>query len=514
MELNKIIGELHDYKPQVISLVPEPVYIQTHKMIKPNQDQFFSGCLYVGYVSDLPASLSPDSPTSLICICNTPLPAHYQKVKNLNLILMDYGTNQYDVLNQIADIMIDEALLTSNMRILLDALYSDLGLQHLVDVAFEAFGNPIFVNDTAYKILAMSQKAVFNDPTLEAEKSLGYIHEANVAALKRDRTLELTSESNYPFYSKKSEDTGGWLFRTVKIHNIVVGDVALVENNRPFRRIDYELLERFSKLIALEMEKNDFYKDNKGVMVNYFLADLLSEKMQNMKAISQRLTYLNWKVFPYFQVLIVFDHKTRSLENKIQGIGQQLQQILPDCHWTNYDGKVVAVLSRPSDSLLTAFEKQALEDFIHSNHLSIGLSNTFTDILTTRKYFLQAVNAAELGFEYSKENGLFSYCDLVIAHIGKIISADYDLQEFFHPAIQKIRQYDLENHSNLLNTLREYLRYLDDPKKAAEQLFIHRNTLQYRINKIKELACIDLIDGDERLKLQLSLELLDLLENH
>ena len=288
MELKKIIGELQSYNPQMICEVAEPTYIQTHKMIKPNQSNFFQGCLYVGYVSDLPAVLNTETTCSLICISNTPLPDRYYHYSNINLILMDYGTNQYDVLNEIADIMIDEAKLTSNMRQLLDALYSDLGLQHMVDVAFEAFGNPIFVNDTAYKILAMSRKAVFDDPTQEAEKTLGYIHETNVADLKRDNTLERANQSNYPIYSQRVKDTPGWLFRTIKIHNITVGHVGLVENNRPFRNIDYELLDRFSKLIALEMEKNDFLKETPGVMFIYFLDDLLSGKLQNLKAINKR----------------------------------------------------------------------------------------------------------------------------------------------------------------------------------------------------------------------------------
>jgi len=133
------------------------------------------------------------------------------------------------------------------------------------DVAFEAFGNPIFINDTAFKILALSQKAQFSDPTLEAEKTLGYIHEANVSALKRDRIFERVSKSDSPIYSQREGNAPGWLFKSIKIHNIEVGEIALVENNHPFRTIDSELLDRFSRLVAVEMEKNVFYNDNEVV---------------------------------------------------------------------------------------------------------------------------------------------------------------------------------------------------------------------------------------------------------
>ncbi|MGG1618897.1 helix-turn-helix domain-containing protein [Paenibacillus sp. NRS-1782] len=60
----------------------------------------------------------------------------------------------------------------------------------------------------------------------------------------------------------------------------------------------------------------------------------------------------------------------------------------------------------------------------------------------------------------------------------------------------------------LLPTLGAYLQYVDTPNLAAKTLFIHRNTLFYRINRIRELFQIDLSNGDIRLKLQLTLHFL------
>jgi DNA-binding PucR family transcriptional regulator len=57
--------------------------------------------------------------------------------------------------------------------------------------------------------------------------------------------------------------------------------------------------------------------------------------------------------------------------------------------------------------------------------------------------------------------------------------------------------------------LQKYLTYPDNPTKAAEELFIHKNTLFYRIGKIKELFPIDLSNGEERLKIHLTLKLIE-----
>ena len=85
-----------------------------------------------------------------------------------------------------------------------------------------------------------------------------------------------------------------------------------MDNNRPFRELDWELLERFRKILAVEMEKNDFYKNNRGVMYNYFLGDLLSGKMQNNKTIFQRAHILNWKMYQWFQMMVIVDSRNNA----------------------------------------------------------------------------------------------------------------------------------------------------------------------------------------------------------
>ncbi|MCI7639792.1 MAG: helix-turn-helix domain-containing protein [Clostridiales bacterium] len=48
---------------------------------------------------------------------------------------------------------------------------------------------------------------------------------------------------------------------------------------------------------------------------------------------------------------------------------------------------------------------------------------------------------------------------------------------------------------------------MDNPVTAANSLNIHRNTLLYRINKIKELTGLDLKNGNQRLRIQFYLKL-------
>ena len=508
LEIHKILEKLGSFSPKAVAEVKEPTYIQTHKMIKPGQPSFFPACLYVGYVSELPPALEDMGKANLICIDDAPIPSGFTESGDINLYLIPKGTNQFDVLNKIADIMIDEATLTSAMRRILDALYSGNGLQALVDVASEVFENPIFINDSAYKIIAMSHKTQFKNETLEEEKSLGYVHVSNIEGMKRDGLLsKFLGKSDKIITSKRRDKNETWLFKNVLLHGIFIAAIAIVDNNRPFRELDYELLERFSKIVAVEMEKNDFYKDNRGVMYNYFLSDLISGKIQNQKSITQRANILNWKMYEWFKIIVIVDGKKEFSESRMQSIADNIRRAIPDCRWTIYQKNLIVFISRPKKDIASESEIETFKIFLKNNDIYAGVSSSFNNLMEASRYYKQAVRAVDVGVFSHKSEHLFFYPDISPYYAASLILKRSEPRDFCPDEIEIVQRYDAENNSELLLTLEKYLYYVDDPVSAAKSLNIHRNTLLYRINKIKELTGLDLSYGDERFKVQLYLKL-------
>ena len=86
----------------------------------------------------------------------------------------------------------------------------------------------------------------------------------------------------------------------------------------------------------------------------------------------------------------------------------------------------------------------------------------------------------------------------------------HDAQEFRPEQIKVVEDYDARHRTELLQTLDAYLTFVDNPVAAAQSMHIHRNTLLYRINKIREMTGLDLSDGEMRLAIQLYLRLAEL----
>ncbi len=64
-----------------------------------------------------------------------------------------------------------------------------------------------------------------------------------------------------------------------------------------------------------------------------------------------------------------------------------------------------------------------------------------------------------------------------------------------------------ENADEFLETLDEYFAHNGNLSQTAEALFIHRNTLTYRLERIGLISRLDLDNPDTRLAVQLALRI-------
>lgn len=516
MEIGKIIESLAEFSPKPLAEVEGNVYIQTHKMIKPLQSQYFPACLYVGFSSELPQKLTGNQQANLICINDCPVPDGVLENSLLNLYLVDKGINQFDVLNKVADIMIEEAAVTAAMRRILDTLYLNVGLQGLVNVASELFGNPLFINDTAFKLLAMTNEYTFEDISLEEEKGLGYLNDEVYGDLREDSIFERSRQSGEIVHSKRSKHDQRWLFKSVKVKDIVVADIAIVDLKRPFKSTDYELLERFANVVAMEMEKKDFYADNKGIMYNYFLADLISGSLNKSnqtsmfkQTVEQRASMIGLKLHRWSKLFVISGSQGEALHEQLPFVTNQVRLLVPDCRWTVFRGNLIFFISRPNKEVFTTNEFMRLRSFCLDNALFIGTSNSFEDLFEAANYYRQALHAAEVGITLCAENPIFEYSKASIYFAIQVILKRNRYEEFVHPAIFEIMDYDNKNETELMKTLEVWISCAGDSNRAAKELYIHRNTLSYRIGRLREITGINLDDGNELLRVFFSLKVME-----
>ncbi|EPY14732.1 transcriptional regulator [Paenibacillus alvei A6-6i-x] len=83
-----------------------------------------------------------------------------------------------------------------------------------------------------------------------------------------------------------------------------------------------------------------------------------------------------------------------------------------------------------------------------------------------------------------------------------------ELEAFFTQSLGKVYEHDQLHGTSYIVTLEHNHLNISE---TAKTLFIHRNTLIYRIEKINEILNTDLKNAEELLKIQLALKIARLL---
>jgi GAF domain-containing protein/sugar diacid utilization regulator len=84
-----------------------------------------------------------------------------------------------------------------------------------------------------------------------------------------------------------------------------------------------------------------------------------------------------------------------------------------------------------------------------------------------------------------------------------------ELLVFAGDRLGPLREYDLKHDGNLVACLRAYLAAGGELKVAARELYLHRNSVRYKLRRISEITGLALSDPEVRFQLQLAFRILD-----
>ena len=90
------------------------------------------------------------------------------------------------------------------------------------------------------------------------------------------------------------------------------------------------------------------------------------------------------------------------------------------------------------------------------------------------------------------------------------IKDDEKIRAYCNETIGPIIKYDKAHNTNLYQTLKCYFDNNASVNKASAQMFIHRNTINYKIKKIEHILSCDLSSFEERFTLMLAIKLLEM----
>ncbi|PRR69499.1 PucR family transcriptional regulator [Neomoorella humiferrea] len=299
------------------------------------------------------------------------------------------------------------------------------------------------------------------------------------------------------------------------------GWVQAIAIDRDFSLFELTTLERVCSIVALDILRQQNVTQVENRYKGEFLNQLLSSPEHNEKVFIERSKTFGWDISKNNATLIfeVLPGHEKKLKIKQQDIKSQAAILLKNYCDRN---KLRYFLVNNDEGIILFLESDlvfANNNIIHQLkallnywHVTIGIGNGYSGIKGIKKSFREAKLALEVGKYLFGSGQVIYYRDLGVYSLLLKNTDIAELKDFVQEMLGPLEIYDLNKKGELLKTLKTFLETNCNVKETAEKLYMHYNTVLYRVNKIKELIGVDFNNPDQVLNLQVAMRLLEVLE--
>lgn len=381
-----------------------------------------------------------------------------------------------------------------------DSLHSggNSTLRDLVNTAQSFIDAPVLAASMSGKILVVSEGGDFAD-----------LNEVIRSDLFEFPVKEFAAEyPGHPFEVSFPEQEHSWLVAKVFLNGVCTAGVYAYSSRHAFSAEDFEVIDILSKAVSLEMMKGTYYRSNRYSASSYFLSDLLDGNLNDPSLISLRLRSIDWRPKANMYMLVVPMSSTHQVSDiQIQILTDQIHQYLSNSIGVFYMDTLVFLSA--GDKKFGEEDVRPLQDMLFNARMSAGLSQCFSSLQAAQDAYKNALNIAVLARRLCDSRSLVRFEDYMFLHVINVCSKSMNLEGLCHPGILHIIEYDKAHGTSFYQTLECFLQNALNSTLTAKTLHVHKNTLLYRLDKIRQLSGIDFGDGETVFHLQFSMKIMD-----
>lgn len=470
-----------------------PIFLTKH--ISPVSDT-----LYMSYARDLPTIPAFEKGFALLSIG---LPPVKYFNAGLNLLILQENEDLLEVSNRIHAIY---DFFDSWDAGLMQSSNEWNPLKYILEISEPVFGNGLSVMDSNYNIVA--ETTLNRIGYQEALDEYGTIPIDQVNAFKNDlKYSEITTEKDV-FLFPAEILPHRCICKNIFFQDEFIFRIILSETTQTFKESDFTLIEYLSSYIEdISNPLNSIKMEEPGPLASLFIS-IVSGYSYNESSFKKEIHNLGWKQDQTYRMMYI-QPSSQDIHNATMyyfcsKIMREYNQSFAFNH--NNIIFVIVNISRIKVSREVFFSE--FNYFIREGNFRVGFSNYFESFKNLKEYAAQARIALEIGLTDNPTVWTHTFSENVFLYILRKITDEFPADFLYSPVIFRLKKYDEDNQTDYLRTLQVYLHNQMNAVQSAKELFIHRATMVYRIDRIKEIGKTNLHDPDELLHLYLSMRLI------
>jgi len=328
---------------------------------------------------------------------------------------------------------------------------------------------------------------------------------------------------------KLTFSTGGIsaVCRPVTVEDEVYGYLFIWEPEKHLSAREMVGIDQAVTAIALEISKQHAVFDVESRFKRNFIEDIIDGKISSKEDAVVLAERFGWELANGFSVILFESSYLQQLysQDPVQARQKRLKMLDTVARIVELLSPGSAIVERGSQlMLLHAFKNNSDTKQFRMNseilaescvkelekvlnwHVAAGISRYIDDPLSIAEGIKQAQKALKVGSCTPGRERVFHFDDLGVYRI-LLTSDTKEIDKFYEDILGRLVSYDKKNKGELVETLEALFANEMNLQKTAEQLFIHYNTMRYRVNRIQQITGLDLKSPEDCLSLQLALKI-------
>lgn len=377
-------------------------------------------------------------------------------------------------------------------------------LTNLAETLAGLIDRSITVEDPSFNVLAASQHGPV-DEARERSVSNGRTTPEVARRLLSSGIYTTLREQMEPMRVQPMPELGMEMERIVApiiVDRDIHGYIWIISGARPLTDLDELAVDHAATVAALMMLKEEAVREAEQALRGDFLEQLLREE-KDQTILEEQARQLGYRLERTHQVLMVEDSPEAGDDERplLDAVDEWLRRHEHRALLVWRDEGLVIVIESESTGTGKDIAAGLVDAISHPvRRLLIGVGGVAAGDDVRRSYD-EAREAARISAAMEWREGAFSFEELGLLHWLYNVPASVRAHNTYLQHIETLADYDVEHDSDLVNSLEAYLDAGGSLVDAANTLYIHRNTLLYRVERIEALCDVDLRNPMQQLNL-------------
>ncbi|MCI6788300.1 MAG: helix-turn-helix domain-containing protein [Mollicutes bacterium] len=328
---------------------------------------------------------------------------------------------------------------------------------------------PIAIIDENYKIIShfaldkYTLGKTFYDSINRGYWSIELINKISKSLANNDFAIFGFDNINRLFIKLKDKD------------NNLLGYLVIIEFNKKLKDIDKELLTHISKIITKYLLINNTHQNINNL--NSFFTSLINKEFNNETIFLEKYNSIIDKSKIYKFIIISIN----NIDKKV------LKTLEISLTFLFMDSTIIFKEEYIIIFLYNEINYEDINSFFFKNKLYGILSTPILDFYNINTVY--NILKKLLTYLIVDKNEYILYKESDYIFLSTIIGTNDNivLLSLIHENILKLYKYDIDNNTSLGFTLYTYIKCNRSLAECSKELYVHKNTITYRLNKIKDI---------------------------